>query len=51
MNKNVPFIWRVNYRNEVTPPEKCSRSRTKRRANICRETSGGGDENWQLMVR
>jgi hypothetical protein len=22
MNKNVPFIWRVNYRNEVTPPEK-----------------------------
>ena len=22
MNKNVPFIWRVNYRNDVTPPER-----------------------------
>ena len=22
MNKNVPFIWRVNYRNDVTPREK-----------------------------
>jgi len=22
MNKNVPFIWRVNYRNEVNPPKK-----------------------------
>jgi hypothetical protein len=22
MNKNVPFTWRVNYHNEVTPPEK-----------------------------
>jgi len=20
-SKNVPFIWRVNYRNEITPPE------------------------------
>jgi hypothetical protein len=21
-SKYVPFIWRVNYRNEITPPEK-----------------------------
>jgi hypothetical protein len=22
MNKNVPFVWRVNYRNDATSPEK-----------------------------
>jgi hypothetical protein len=22
MNKNVPFIWRVNYRNDAASPEK-----------------------------
>ena len=21
MNQNVPFIWRLNYRNEAAPPE------------------------------
>ena len=40
MNKNVPFIWRVNYRNDVTPPEK-----------VLEEGGGGGVRTFGWYVR
>jgi hypothetical protein len=55
MSENVPFIWRVNYRNEAASPETVLEIAHEKAANICRKTSswqaaGGGHDNSQLMV-